>query len=259
MPDRSAPSVAMRAQRDRRDAAERDLLIRLTPPRRIVARRVLALARTFLPLRETGKAAFVQSIDGGRAACRALGRALATDATLAEAEDVRFLTVDELLGTVAADIRDRVTERRRGYEEYRGYRLPDRWTGEPVPIRLGAATPTATALTDTPGAATAPVTGIPVSSGRVEGVARVITDPHRDELDVDEIMVCETTDPSWAAFFLVASAVVIDIGGPISHGAIIARELGIPCVINTRDGSRRIRSGQRIRVDGDAGTVTLLD
>jgi pyruvate,water dikinase len=249
MPDETSPAAAMRAQRGRRDTAERGLLARLPAPRRFVARRVLALTRTFLPLRETGKAAFVQSIDGGRAACRALGTVLAADGVLAAADDVRYLTVDELLGGLGPEVRERVEERRAAYREYRGYRLPDRWTGAPVAI----------AAEEPHGDDGSPITGMPVSSGRVEGVARVVSDPHRDELEVDEILVCETTDPSWASFFLVASAVVIDIGGPISHGAIIAREMGIPCVINTRNGSRRIRSGQRVRVDGDAGTVEILE
>jgi pyruvate,water dikinase len=70
--------------------------------------------------------------------------------------------------------------------------------------------------------------------------------------------VCPTTDPSWASFFVAAAALVIDIGGPMSHGAIIARELGIPCVINTGDGTRRIRTGDRLQVDGDNGVVHIL-
>jgi pyruvate,water dikinase len=70
--------------------------------------------------------------------------------------------------------------------------------------------------------------------------------------------VCETTDPSWASLFLVASALVIDIGGALSHGAIVARELGVPCVINTRVGTRRLRTGDLLRVDGHCGMVTVL-
>jgi pyruvate,water dikinase len=247
MPDSAAPLHALAAQRARRNAAERELFARLSPVERPVARGLLRMARTFLPLRETGKAAFVQSIDGGRAACRALGRSLAADGVLADPDDVRFLTVPELLGTLPADVPGTVGERRRRFEEYRGYRLPDRWTGEPVAI-----------TSDVPSDVAGPITGIPVSSGVVEGVARVITDPHSEDLEVDEILVCETTDPSWASFFVVASAVVIDVGGPLSHGAIVARELGIPCVINTRTGTRQLRTGQRIRVDGTAGTVEVL-
>lgn len=247
MPDASAPGLALTAQKARRDAAERELFAALPAVKRPIARRLLTMARTFLPLRETGKAAFVQSIDGGRAACRALGRSLAAGGVLADADDVRYLTVTELLGTLPADVAGTVAERRARFTEYRGYRLPDRWTGEPTAVEPEAAS-------DDDG----PITGIPVSAGVVEGIARVITDPHSEDLEVDEILVCETTDPSWASFFVVAAAVVIDVGGPLSHGAIVARELGIPCVINTRTGTRRIRTGQRLRVDGIAGTVEVL-
>jgi pyruvate,water dikinase len=248
MPDSANPSNSMTAQRARRDATEQELFAKLSAAKRPVARKILKMARTFLPLRETGKAAFVQSIDGGRAACRALGRHLAAEGVLGDADDVRYLTVTELLGTLPGDVVGTVAARRAKFEEYKGYRLPDRWTGEPTAIPAER----------TDEASDGPISGIPVSPGIVEGIARVISDPHSEDLDVDEILVCETTDPSWASFFVVASAVVIDVGGPLSHGAIVARELGIPCVINTRTGTRQIRSGQRVRVDGTAGTVEVL-
>jgi pyruvate,water dikinase len=92
----------------------------------------------------------------------------------------------------------------------------------------------------------------------VEGRARVVLDAAASELEPGEILVCETTDPSWASLFLVASALVIDIGGALSHGAIVARELGVPCVINTKVGTRRLRTGDHLRVDGNAGLVTVL-
>ena len=79
-----------------------------------------------------------------------------------------------------------------------------------------------------------------------------------DELQPGEVLVCHTTDPSWSPYFFVAAAVVIDIGGTLSHGAIVARELGIPCVVNTQTGTQTIRSGDQVRVDGDAGTVEIL-
>jgi pyruvate,water dikinase len=249
MPDSAAPANALAAQRARRDVAERELFEKLGAAKRPVARRLLQMARTFLPLRETGKAAFLQALDGGRAACRALGRQLAADGVLADADDIRYLTVAEVLDTLPADVPATVAERRRKFEEYQGYRLPDRWVGEPVAIPVQR----------TDQSSDEPVTGIPVSPGVVEGVARVITDPHSEDLEVGEILVCETTDPSWASFFVVAAAVVIDVGGPLSHGAIVAREFGIPCVINTRSGTQRLRTGQRVRVDGTAGTVEVLD
>jgi pyruvate,water dikinase len=87
----------------------------------------------------------------------------------------------------------------------------------------------------------------------------VVTDPSSDDpLDAEEILVCDTTDPSWVSLFVSAAALVIDIGGPLSHGAIVARELGIPAVVNTADGTRAIRTGDRIRVDGKDGRIEIL-
>ena len=102
------------------------------------------------------------------------------------------------------------------------------------------------------------MTGVAASPGVVTGRARVVVDPATTELDEGDILVCETTDPSWVTLFLVAGAVVTDYGGLLSHGPIVARELGIPCVCGTEVGSRRIRDGQLIRVDGGAGTVEII-
>ena len=70
--------------------------------------------------------------------------------------------------------------------------------------------------------------------------------------------MCHTTDPSWVGAMVIARALVIDIGAPASHGAIIARELGVPCVIGTAEGTTRIRTGDRVRVNGNTGTVDVL-
>jgi len=106
--------------------------------------------------------------------------------------------------------------------------------------------------------ATRQLVGVGVSPGVVEGAARVLLDPSEGELLPGEILVCSITDPSWSSYFLIAAGVVIDIGGPLSHGAIVARELGIPCVINTVDGTRRLRTGDRLRIDGSSGKVEIL-
>ena len=104
------------------------------------------------------------------------------------------------------------------------------------------------------------VSGAAVSPGVVEGIAKLILDPDGDDdLEPGEILVCRTTDPSWASLMMVASALVIDIGGAISHGAIVARELGIPCVTGTRNGTQSVRTGDKLRVDGSAGTVEILE
>jgi phosphoenolpyruvate synthase/pyruvate phosphate dikinase len=112
---------------------------------------------------------------------------------------------------------------------------------------------------DLGGAAGDVLSGVAGSPGRVEGTARVVVDPFDAEpLEPGEILVCRFTDPSWAPLFSLADALVIDIGAAASHGAIVARELGVPCVIGTGDGTRRIRNGDRLKVDGSAGRVEIV-
>ena len=77
------------------------------------------------------------------------------------------------------------------------------------------------------------------------------------QLEPGEILVCEATDPSYAGYFLVAAGVVTDIGGAMGHGSIVAREVGIPCVVNTRDASRRLRTGDWVRIDGTTGVIEV--
>jgi pyruvate,water dikinase len=145
-----------------------------------------------------------------------------------------------------------VAGRRRTREQYLTLELPDAWIGPPV------ATPI-TATDDGDVGSVEGIAGIGVSPGVAEGRAVVVLDPaDPDDLADGDILVCRTTDPSWASLFFLVSACVIDIGGAMSHGAIVARELGLPCVINTRVGTRDLRTGDRIRVDGAAGTVTIL-
>ena len=103
------------------------------------------------------------------------------------------------------------------------------------------------------------VAGIGVSAGVVEGLVRVVTEPDFAEVNSDEVLVAPTTDPSWSSIMFVSSALVVDIGSALSHAAVVARELGLPCVVNTRDGTRLLRTGDRVRVDGTAGTVEILE
>lgn len=85
-----------------------------------------------------------------------------------------------------------------------------------------------------------------------------MTDPALAEMEPGDILVAHTTDPSWASLMFMAHALVVDIGGQLSHAAVVARELGIPCVMNTLDGTRLLRNGDRLRVDGGAGTVEIV-
>ena len=102
--------------------------------------------------------------------------------------------------------------------------------------------------------------GFAVSPGKVTGVATVILSPADFQaMTPDTILVCPTTTPAWTPLFAQAVGLVTDIGGILAHGSIVAREYGIPAVMGTGNSTQRIVSGQRIRVDGDTGCVTILE
>jgi len=204
---------------------------------------VLKLAGRYLPLRGVGKVAFLQSLDVARAAARRIGALLAADGVIAEPDDVFYLTAPEVLGAPPAGARDLVAERRAIREGYRKLRLPTTWTGNPSYELIDDAPRPA----DEPGATAGGLTGVGVSAGVAEGPARVVTDPALAEMEPGDILVAHTTDPSWASLMFMARALVVDIGGQLSHAAVVARELGIPCVMNTVDGTRLLHDGDRLR------------
>jgi pyruvate,water dikinase len=93
----------------------------------------------------------------------------------------------------------------------------------------------------------------------VEGTARVVLDPRTARLEPGEILVCPGTDPTWTPLFQTAGGLVMEVGGLMTHGAVVAREYGIPAVVGVDRATERIHTGQRLRVNGSTGQVTLLD
>jgi phosphoenolpyruvate synthase/pyruvate phosphate dikinase len=109
-----------------------------------------------------------------------------------------------------------------------------------------------------PAAATASdgaLTGSPASTGSVTAAARVILDPVGAHLEPGEILVAPSTDPGWTPLFLTAGGLVMEMGGPNSHGAVVAREYGIPAVVGVAHATSRLRTGELVTVDGAAGLV----
>ena len=99
------------------------------------------------------------------------------------------------------------------------------------------------------------LTGSPASAGVVTATARVILDPVGAHLEPGEILVAPSTDPGWTPLFLTAGGLVMEMGGSNSHGAVVARQYGIPAVVGVPDATLRLSTGQEITVDGGAGTV----
>lgn len=233
----------LRATLARRQLPElqRAVVAALPVARRPAARLLLQQAARLLPLSGVGKRAFLQSLDVARGATRRLSSLLELDAF--------SLTADELAGPLPADASALVARRRQRRAEYEALTIPNMWRGVPETSPTAAPAPDDATI----------IGGVGVSSGITEGFVRVVTDPTFTEVGEGEILVTPTTDPSWASIMFLSSALVVDIGGPLSHAAVVARELAIPCVVNTRHGSRVLRTGDRVRVDGNAGTVEVLE
>jgi len=102
------------------------------------------------------------------------------------------------------------------------------------------------------------LTGMPVSPGVVEGTVHVVFDPHASQLAPGEILVCPGTDPAWTPLFMAAGGLVMEVGGLMTHGSVVAREYGIPAVVGVHEATSRLKTGQRIRVDGSSGEVVVL-
>jgi pyruvate,water dikinase len=184
-----------------------------------------------------------------------LGERLRHKGILASREDIFFLELSEVepvvQGRADFHVKQRIAQRRAEYE----------WnlTQTPPPVVAGRYDPQkhVAAKID---ANVKVLKGIAVSPGTAIGKARVITRTDDGQhVEPGEILVAPVTNPAWTPYFLPAAGVVMDMGGVLSHGAIIAREYGLPAVVNVGPASKIIRTGQTIRVDGDRGTVTILE
>jgi pyruvate,water dikinase len=247
-PDSASPRAREERRRARAATMTRELLAALPRHRRPAVRALLALAAHRIPLRGVGKRSYLQSIDVARTAARRIGRHLVHDGRLGAVDDVFFLTREELTASIPDDAAGLVARRRRRRDQHAGLRIPNHWAGQPELLEDAA---TDVGVGDV-------LAGVGVSSGVVEGPVRVVTNPDFAEVEPDEILVAPTTDPSWSSIMFVSAGLVVDIGGALSHAAVVARELGLPCVVSTRTGTRALRTGDRVRVDGTTGTVTVL-
>jgi rifampicin phosphotransferase len=258
-PSRSPRVVFERgAARAKEAHAELLALCRSTPGHKGAAR----LAELAVPrlrelggLRETPKFFVVRLFGEARAALVRLAAPLVAAGRLDRVEDVFFLHLAELeaLGRgEPGDWRARIHGRRATFtRELRRRRVPR------VMLSDGTAFFDAPAV---PGANAAHcLTGSPVSPGVVEGEVRVLREPRGADLAPGEILVCTATDPVWTPLFLTAGGLVMEVGGMMTHGSVVAREYGIPAVVGVEHATTRLRTGQRVRVNGTTGVVELLD
>ncbi|MGA2521010.1 MAG: rifamycin-inactivating phosphotransferase [Acidimicrobiales bacterium] len=170
---------------------------------------------------------------------------------LREREDIFYLTFQELHDVVrTSHVDDQLIRRRRGEFQSFEAMTPPRVLTSDGEVFAGAYR-----RGDVPAGA---LVGLPVSTGVVEGRARVIHDMAEADLEAGDILVTTYTDPSWSPLFVAVTGLVTEVGGLMTHGAVIAREYGLPAVVGAEHATRMIRDGQRIRVHGTEGYVEIL-
>ena len=213
-----------------------------------LVRFLLGRARELSGLREMPKFCIVLLMARARELLWTVGAELAEAGRLQSAGDIFFLSVPEAWAALAGeDLRPLILDRRAVYEQELGRRH--------VPRLLLSDGTEPTAGTHHATGEDGVLRGTPASGGVVTQKARVILDPGEAGLEPGEILVAPSTDPGWTPLFLTAGGLVMEMGGPMSHGAIVAREYGIPAVVGVPDATELIETGQRITVDGSAGEV----
>jgi pyruvate,water dikinase len=112
---------------------------------------------------------------------------------------------------------------------------------------------------DTGGIPKGALIGVPVSSGTIEGRARIVLKLEEANVEEGDILVTAFTDPSWTSLFVSIKGLVTEVGGMMTHGAVVAREYGLPAVVSVENATKLIKDGQRIRVNGTKGYVEILE
>jgi rifampicin phosphotransferase len=238
----------------RREEATAAVLARLDPVRARPFRRLLHWAQRVAPVREDALADVGLAWPQLRRMLAEIGRRLQQAGVINEPRDVYWLRRKEIEDRVG-NLADQVEQRR---QLWRGQLratppqlLPKGSWGDMFRNWMPAASEEQTGDL---------IKGTGASAGTITAPARVLGGPQDfGSMQPGDVLVASITTPAWTSLFAMASAVVTDIGGPLSHSSIVAREYGIPAVLGTAVATRRIQSGQLIKVDGDAGTVRLLD
>jgi phosphoenolpyruvate synthase/pyruvate phosphate dikinase len=217
-----------------------------------IVRRLIRVLRNFLPVREHPKYLIMKLILIFKTAFLEEAKVLVEKGHLLEEKDIFYVSFWELYKAVENNesLVELVTLRKEEYEHFKKLSAPRVLTSEGEEIKAGYK------RDNLPNGALA---GMPVSSGVIEGLARVITDPSKAFINKGEILVAPFTDPGWTPLFINAAGLVMEIGGLLTHGTVVAREYGMPAVVGITDATKLIKTGQRIRVDGDAGFVVIVE
>ncbi len=258
IPPESAPDVLFEKGARSAEQAIENLVsqARRQPGGWIKARLVRAAAsrvRLLMSARESPKFLAVRAMGKVRNILLGIGEEFARIGTIDRPDDLFFLHVTELEALSKQDERDwktLIADRRRTYaSELRRVQVPRLLASDGRAFYEGVG-----AVTDTG----EQIQGSPVSAGVVEGNVHVVLDPRGAHLVPGEILVCPGTDPAWTPLFMAAAGLVMEVGGMMTHGSVVAREYGIPAVVGVHQATLRLKNGQRIRLDGTSGRIAIL-
>lgn len=260
LPDGKAPHQTGLRIRDEREALLADLRVRLADDPEALSKLdvVMKALSVWMPAREQSKTNYIRGLHEVRLPFHEIGKRFQRVGVLESFEDLELLRLDEVEELIENPAVAKVIAERKVWKkelESReppfvvaagGPSTPDNWEFRTGPSSLP------------PARAGDILTGLPACPGTATGVARVVLDAaDADELEAGEILVAPETDPGWTPLFATCEAVVVNVGSPLSHAAIISRELGIPAVLTVEQATKRISTGTLITVDGTAGTVTI--
>jgi pyruvate,water dikinase len=246
------PGDIMVRQKEKANAAWRAISQRIPFYRRGLINNMLKQAIKSAERREAAKSLIVKIFESERLVFQAMGGRLAERGILIEPSDIYHCTWNEIFSILKGDWDGRgldllVTGRKAGRNEMEALSSPD-WIIDDAPYFAETA----------PRSPGNMLTGLGVSAGKASGAAKLLCHPEEGEkLQAGDVLVAPSTDPGWTPLFLRASAIVMGAGGVLSHGAIVAREYGIPAVVNIPGVMKIINDGQLINVDGDEGKVYL--
>lgn len=249
-----------RKSADERRRLEESCLLRLRNPlKRAIFSFCLERARRGMLLRENFKNVAVRYLAGVHLVLLELGERLASKDVLESRDDIFFLTLEEVgpvgLGVAHFNVREVVAARRAEYEWNLSITPPKVVVGLFEPDNIVSDVLPASSISE---GQTEVLRGVAVSAGLAVGPARVILKADTSEHVLPgEILVAPFTDPGWTPYFISAAGIVMDQGGLLSHGSIIAREYGIPAVVNVGPATKLIKTGQTIEVNGTQGTVRI--
>ncbi|MFB5196935.1 phosphoenolpyruvate synthase [Neobacillus sp. KR4-4] len=213
--------------------------------------KMISVLRNFIGYREYPKYAYIRRFDLYKQALMMEAALLVQNGVIREKEDIYYLTFEELYDTVRTNHLDymMINERKRDYQVFEKLAPPRVMTSEGEVV---------TGAYNTDGIPLGALAGTPVSSGIIEGRARVILKMEETHLEDGDILVTTFTDPSWTPLFVAVKGLVTEVGGLMTHGSVIAREYGLPAVVGVENATKEIKDGQRIRVNGTEGYIELL-